>query len=99
MTDHLIWALVATVWALAAWDMVRRWAFATATSTLKADLDGLCAELGEARLELRAEIAEIGNAKLPERVKKLETLVIALKTHAETQATTPRNPFLRGVGR
>lgn len=81
MSTHVIWALVATIWALVLWDMVRRWAFATATRTLKADLDALR--------------AEIGDAKLPERVKKLETLTIALKTHAETQRVARPNPFAR----
>jgi len=82
MTVHVIWALVAAIWALALWDMVRRWSFATGTRTLKADLD-----------ELRAEL---GDAKLPERVKKLETVVIALKTHAEQQRIARANPFLKG---
>lgn len=84
MTVHVIWALVAAIWALALWDMVRRWSFATASRALKAELDALRAELGD--------------AKLPERVKKLETVVNALKTHAETQRIAPANPFRRKVG-
>lgn len=79
--SHLIWAVVAVIWALALWDMVRRWAFATATRTLKAELDAM-----------RAELAE---AKLPERVKKLETHVIALNAHAQTQRAARANPFVR----
>lgn len=89
MTSHVIWALVASLWALVLWDMVRRWAFATATRTLAADLD-------EQRRLLAAMGAEIADAKLPERVKKLETVVIALKTHAETSRVARPNPFLRG---
>lgn len=85
MTVHVIWALVASIWALALWDMVRRWSFATATRTLKAELEALR--------------AEIGDAKLPARVKQLETVVIALKSHAETQRAARPNPFLRkGAG-
>jgi hypothetical protein len=84
MTVHVIWALVASIWALALWDMVRRWSFATATRTLKTELDALRAELGD--------------AKLPARVERLEKLVIALKTHAETQraaAVSPMSAFRR----
>jgi len=84
MTVHVIWALVAAIWALALWDMVRRWSFATASRALKAELDALRAELGD--------------AKLPARVKQLETVVIALKTHAETQRVARANPFLRKAG-
>lgn len=82
MNADLIWALVASLWALAAWDMVRRWAFATATRTLKAELDAM-----------RGELSDLG--KLPERVKKIETIVAALKTHAETQRIARPNPFVR----
>jgi sensor domain CHASE-containing protein len=80
MTD-VIWALVASIWALVVWDTVRRWSFATATRTLKAELEALRAELGD--------------AKLPARVEKLEKLTIALKTHAETTRAARPNPFLR----
>jgi hypothetical protein len=67
--------------------MVRRWSFATATRDLKAELEAMRAELGD--------------AKLPARVEKLEKLTIALKTHAETQraaAVRPVNPFARKAG-
>lgn len=84
MTVHVIWAIVAAIWALALWDMVRRWSFATATRALKADLDALR--------------AEVGDAKLSERVKKLETLVNALKTHAETARLARVSPFGRKAG-
>lgn len=81
MTESTMWALVALVAVVAAWDMVRRWAFATATRALKADLDALRAELGD--------------GKLVARVKQLETMVIALKAHAETQRAARANPFAR----
>ena len=88
MTTHLIWALVATIWALVLWDMVRRWSFATATRTLKADLEAHRADLDVLR-------AELDLAKLPERVKKLETVTNVLKTHAETRQLATANPFRR----
>jgi sensor domain CHASE-containing protein len=84
MNGSLIWALVTVIAVIAAWDMVRRWSFATATRALKADLDALR--------------AEIGDAKLPERVKKLETVVNVLKTHAETQRIARVSPFGRKAG-
>lgn len=90
MTD-VIWALVASIWALALWDMVRRWSFATATRDLKAQLDVL-------RDALDATRDEIAESKLPARLKQLETVVIALKTHAETQRAARANPFLRKAG-
>lgn len=91
MTSHLIWALVASLWALVLWDMVRRWAFATATRTLKADLD-------EQRRLLAAMGSEMAEAKLPARVKQLETVVISLKAHAESTRLARANPFAKRVG-
>ena len=91
MTAHVIWGLVAAFWALALWDMVRRWAFATATRDLKAQVDVVRADLDK----LGGEIAD---AKLPARVKQLETVVIALKTHAETARAARPNAFLRKAG-
>lgn len=87
MTIHVIWALVAATWALVSWDAVRRWAAKAETSALQADLEAL-----------RAEIAAERDAKLPARVKQLETVVIALKTHAETQRAARKNPFLKQAG-
>jgi hypothetical protein len=88
MTVHAIWALVAAFWALVLWDMVRRWAFATATRALKADLDALRAETAA----IGGRVDERGLEKLPARVKQLETVVLALKQHVETQVARP-NPF------
>lgn len=87
MTVHVIWALVAAIWALVSWDAVRRWAGRTETSALQADLE-----------VLRAEIAAERDAKLPARVKQLETMVIALKTHADTLRAARKNPFLKQAG-
>jgi len=95
MTIHVIWAFVATVWVLALWDMVRRWAFASATRTLKAEIDSLHARIDHQRRDLDAlsgSIAERGLEKLPARVKQLETVVLALKQHVEVQVARP-NPF------
>jgi hypothetical protein len=87
MTAQVAWLLIASIWALALWDMVRRWSFATATRDLKAELEAMRAELGD--------------AKLPARVERLEKLVIALKTHAETQraaAVSPMSAFRKRAG-
>lgn len=91
VNGDLIWAVVTVICALALWDMVRRWSFATATRTLKAELGVLHDELDGLR-------AELGDAKLPERVKRLETGFVALKTHAESQRNARANPFLRKAG-
>jgi hypothetical protein len=92
MTSHVIWAFVASLWALVLWDMVRRWAFATATRTLAADLDEqrrLLAAMGGEIAELRSRIDERGIDKLPARVKQLEQAYGVLKGHVETRL----NPF------
>lgn len=88
MTVHVVWALVAAIWALALWDMVRRWAFATATRSLAADLDTLRADLDKQG----SVLSEAKLNSLPGRVKQLETVVLALKQHVETQVARP-NPF------
>jgi hypothetical protein len=83
MTSY-VWAVVAALWALAIWDMVRRWAFAVATRALKVELSALRLELEE--------------AQLPARVAKLEKLVIALKSHIEIQRAARMSPFARKSG-
>lgn len=89
MNPSVIWALVALVAVVAAWDMVRRWAFATATRALKAQLDAMHAEFAD----LSGRLEDRGFEKLPARVKQLETVVIALKQHVEAQVARP-NPFV-----
>lgn len=85
MTSHVIWAFVASLWALVLWDMVRRWAFATATRGLKAEIEALHALIDVQRRDIEA----LGGSKLPARVKQLEHAYGVLKGHVETRL----NPF------
>lgn len=95
MTVHVIWALVVAFCALVLWDMVRRYAFATATRSLKQRIDALQSEV----VTLTAKIDTLGTSTaalttstLPARVKQIEAVVLALKQRAEVQIARP-SPF------